>query len=97
MSILVTGGAGYIGSHIVVELLQLGSGVIIVDDFRNSSREVPRRVEQITSRRPVVYEFDLCDRDLLNEVFKKETIDGVIHCSGLKAVGESTEKPLLYY
>ena len=97
MKILVTGGAGYIGSHIAVELLQLGHSVVIIDDFRNSSREVIHRIEQITSKKPILHEFDLCDRDSVDEVLKQESVDAVIHCAGLKAVGESTEKPLLYY
>ena len=97
MSILVTGGAGYIGSHTCVELLNLGYEVLVVDNLSNSSRESLRRVEEITGKIVPFYEVDLLDRQGLEEIFEKEEIDSVIHFAGLKAVGESVEKPLEYY
>ncbi len=97
MNILVTGGAGYIGSHTIIELLASGHGVVVVDNLSNSSAESLRRVEEITSQSVPFYEFDLCDRVRLAELFKSETIDAAIHFAGLKAVGESVEKALLYY
>lgn len=97
MSILVTGGAGYIGSHTCVELLQEGYDVVVVDNLCNSSEESLKRVEKITGKRVTFYEVDLLDREALEDVFKKETIESVIHFAGLKAVGESVAKPLEYY
>ncbi len=97
MSILVTGGAGYIGSHTVVELLERGCDTVIVDNLCNSSAKSLERVEQITGRRPVFYEKDVRDEAALDEIFKKEKIEAVIHFAGLKAVGESVAKPLEYY
>ncbi len=98
MSILVTGGTGYIGSHTVVELLNAGEEVIIVDNLYNSKLCVLDRIETITGRRPAFYEVDLLDMTALRSVFEKHTdIDSVIHFAGLKAVGESVKKPILYY
>ncbi len=97
MAILVTGGAGYIGSHTCVELLNDGYEVVVVDNLCNSSEESLKRVEQITGKKVTFYQVDLLDREGLTEVFKKEKIDSVIHFAGLKAVGESVSKPLEYY
>lgn len=97
MTILVTGGAGYIGSHTCVELLQEGYEVIVVDNLSNSSEISLNRVQDITGKRPTFYKVDLLDRAGLNEVFDKERVDAVIHFAGLKAVGESVSKPLEYY
>lgn len=97
MNILVTGGAGYIGSHTIIELLASGHGVVVVDNLSNSSAESLRRVEEITGQSVPFYEFDLRDRARLAELFRSETIDAAIHFAGLKAVGESVEKALLYY
>jgi UDP-glucose 4-epimerase len=97
MAILVTGGAGYIGSHTVVELLNLGKEVIIVDNLSNSSILVLDRIEAITGIRPVFYELDVCDKQALRKVFEKESIDAAIHFAGYKAVGESVQKPVMYY
>ena len=97
MSVLVTGGAGYIGSHTVVELLESGYDVVVVDNLCNSSRESLIRVEEITGKNVKFYEADILDKDALEELFSKENIDCCIHFAGLKAVGESVEKPWLYY
>ncbi|HFI0419920.1 TPA: UDP-glucose 4-epimerase GalE [Streptococcus suis] len=97
MSILVTGGAGYIGSHTVVELLKLGKEVVIVDNLSNSSILVLDRIETITGKRPTFYELDVADKVALREVFEKENIESAIHFAGYKAVGESVEKPVMYY
>lgn len=97
MSILVTGGAGYIGSHTVVELQNAGYEVVVVDNLANSSRESLRRVEALTGKKVTFYQVDINDRDGLNNVFDRECIDAVIHFAGLKAVGESVAKPLEYY
>ena len=97
MAILVTGGAGYIGSHTVIELDKAGFEVVIVDNFSNSSPEVLNRLKTITGKDFPLYEGDILDRDFLVSVFEKENIDSVIHFAGFKAVGESVEKPLEYY
>ncbi len=97
MNILLTGGAGYIGSHTAVELLNAGHSVIIIDNLSNSSFEAVRRVEKITGKAIPFYEFDVCDKEKLNDVFKQNKIDGVIHFAGLKAVGESVSNPIAYY
>lgn len=97
MNILVTGGAGYIGSHTIIELLASGHGVVVVDNLSNSSAESLARVEEITGQKVPFYEFDLREREKLTELFKSENIDAVIHFAGLKAVGESVAKALWYY
>ena len=97
MTILVTGGAGYIGSHTCVELLNDGYDVVVVDNYYNSVPEVLNRVEKITGKTVKRYECDIRDREGLEKVFEENTIDAVIHFAGLKAVGESTKLPLLYY
>ncbi|HFI0077361.1 TPA: UDP-glucose 4-epimerase GalE [Streptococcus suis] len=97
MSILVTGGAGYIGSHTVVELIKLGKEVVIVDNLSNSSILVLDRIEEITGKRPTFYELDVADKAALHSVFEKESIEAAIHFAGYKAVGESVEKPVMYY
>lgn len=97
MRILVTGGAGYIGSHTCIELLEQGHEVIVVDNLCNSSRVSLDRVETITGKKVTFYEADLLDRKALEEIFDHESIDAVIHFAGLKAVGESVAKPLEYY
>lgn len=97
MKILVTGGAGYIGSHTTLELLGAGHDVVVVDNLDNSSEESLRRVEKLSGKKIVFHKIDMCDADALDTVFAKHTIDAVIHFAGLKAVGESVEKPVLYY
>lgn len=95
--ILVTGGTGYIGSHSVVQLLEAGAKVIVLDNLCNSKDEVINRIEKITSRRPEFVVGDVRDRSLLKSVFDNHQINSVIHFAGLKAVGESVQKPLEYY
>ena len=97
MKVLVTGGAGYIASHTNLELLDDGYNVVVVDNLSNSSKESIRRVEKLTGKEISFYEGDILDNNLMKEVFEKEDIDAVIHFAGLKAVGESVEKPLDYY
>ena len=97
MAILITGGTGFIGSHTVVELLNSGREVVIVDNLSNSKRCVIDRIEEITGKRPKFYEADLCDYDAAEKVFKENEFSAVIHFAGLKAVGESVAKPLEYY
>lgn len=97
MAILVTGGAGYIGSHTCVELLNEGYDVVVVDNLCNSSEKSLERVEKITGKKVTFYKADLLDKEALTAIFEKETIDSVIHFAGLKAVGESVSKPLEYY
>ena len=97
MSILVTGGAGFIGSHTCVELLEAGYEVVVVDNLYNASRKSMDCIEQITGKKPTFYEADILDREALNKIFEKEQIDSVIHFAGLKAVGESVAKPIKYY
>ncbi len=97
MAILVTGGAGFIGSHTCVELLEAGYEVVVVDNLYNASRKSMDRIEQITGKKPIFYEADILDREALNKIFEKEQIDSVIHFAGLKAVGESVAKPIEYY
>ena len=94
---LVTGGAGYIGSHTVVELLNSGFEVVIVDNLVNSSKAVLKRVEELTGKKITFYETDIIDEEAMRNIFLKEKIESVIHFAGLKAVGESVAKPLLYY
>ena len=95
--ILVTGGAGYIGSHTVVELIDAGYDVVVVDNLSNSSKESLKRVEEITGQQVKFYENDIADMDAMDKIFGENDIDAVIHFAGLKAVGESVEKPLEYY
>lgn len=95
--ILVTGGAGYIGSHTVVELINSGFTPVVVDDFRNSRRQMIDGIEKITGRDVLVHEIDICDRKALKEVFLKYPFQGIIHFAAYKAVGESVEQPLMYY
>ena len=97
MAILVTGGAGYIGSHTVVELQTAGYDVVVLDNLSNSSEKSLQRVEKITGKPVTFYKADILDRDALNAVFEKESIDSCIHFAGLKAVGESVQKPWEYY
>ena len=97
MSILVTGGAGFIGSHTCVELLNAGYEVVVVDNLYNASEKALERVEQITGKKVTFYEADILDRDALNAIFDKEQVESVIHFAGYKAVGESVRKPIEYY
>ncbi len=97
MNILVTGGAGYIGSHTCLELLNAGYEVIVVDNLVNSKKESLRRVEELTGKSITFYEVDLLDERKLDDVFQKHALDAVIHFAGLKAVGESVSMPLQYY
>lgn len=97
MAILVTGGAGYIGSHTVVELQNAGYDVVVVDNLCNSSEKSLERVAKITGKKVPFYKADILDRAALEEIFAKEQIDSVIHFAGLKAVGESVAKPWEYY
>ena len=97
MRILVTGGAGYIGSHTCVELLEAGYEVVVVDNLYNASEKALERVKQITGKDLTFYLADICDRDMMNKIFDQEHVDAVIHFAGLKAVGESVAKPIEYY
>jgi UDP-glucose 4-epimerase len=97
MKILVTGGAGFIGSHTCVELLEAGYDVVVLDNLSNSSEKSLERVEKITGKKVTFYKADILDREALNKIFDAEKIDAVIHFAGLKAVGESVQKPLEYY
>lgn len=97
MSVLLTGGCGYIGSHTAVVMMEAGYDVILADDFRNCSRSVPERIRRITGKRPRTVDVDVCSRERMRELFAGEKIDGVIHFAGLKAVGESTVIPTAYY
>lgn len=97
MKILVTGGAGFIGSHTDVALLNAGYEVVVLDNLVNADREAVRRVEELTGKRITFYEEDLCSREAVDAIFAKEQPDAVIHFAGLKAVGESCEKPLEYF
>ena len=97
MRILVTGGAGYIGSHTCVELLNEGYEVVVVDNLYNSSEKALERVEQITGKKVTFYEADLLDQSAIDAIFDKEQVDAVIHFAGYKAVGESVAKPIEYY
>jgi len=97
MNILLTGGAGYIGSHTALELLKAGHDVIVVDNFANSSPEALIRVEKLAARSLTQYAVDLLDRPSLEDVFRQHAVDAVIHFAGLKAVGESVSHPLEYY
>ncbi len=97
MNILVSGGAGYIGSHTCIELIKAGHNVVVVDNLYNSSKEAIRRVEEITGKNIKFYEVDLRDYELSKKIFEENKIEGIIHFAGLKAVGESVYKPLEYY
>lgn len=97
MNVLVTGGAGYIGSHTSVELLNAGHSVVCIDNLANSKYEAVKRVEQITGKSIKFYEGDIRDKEILTKIFKENKIDSVINFAGLKAVGESCAKPLEYY
>lgn len=97
MKVLVTGGAGYIGSHTMVELLNAGYDVVCVDDFSNSKPETLENVKKITNRDFSFYEGDVCCKDILNKIFDEQKIDVVIHFAGYKAVGESVKLPIKYY
>ena len=96
-TILLTGGAGFIGSHIAVELLQGGYDVVIADDLSNSRADVIDRIEQITGRRPAFYRIDAADSAALSRVFDEQPIDAAVHLAGFKAVGESVQRPIEYY
>lgn len=96
-TILVTGGAGYIGSHTCVELLKKGYSVVVLDNYSNSSKEVIHKIEKITNKKVQIYEADVRDKDILKYIFLDNNIDAIIHFSGLKAVGESVQKSLKYY
>ncbi|HFQ4970108.1 TPA: UDP-glucose 4-epimerase GalE [Vibrio vulnificus] len=97
MNILVTGGSGYIGSHTCIQMIEAGMTPIILDNLYNSKLLVLDRIEQVTGVRPAFYQGDIRDSEILQHVFAQHDIQGVIHFSGLKAVGESVEKPLMYY
>jgi UDP-glucose 4-epimerase len=97
LNVLITGGAGYIGSHTCVELLNCGYGVVVMDNYSNSSPDVIGKIETITGKKFPAYECDMLDYDGFEKIFKENKIDAVIHYAGLKAVGESVEKPLEYY
>ena len=97
MKVLVTGGCGYIGSHTAVLLLEQGMEVVIVDNLSNSKIDVLDKIKKITGKDVIFYEEDVCNKEALDEIFKKEKIDAVIHFAGLKAVGESVLVPLKYY
>ena len=97
MSVLVTGGAGYIGSHTAVELLNAGKDIVIIDDFSNSKPEVLENIKKITGKDFKFYEMDYADREKLEKIFEENNIDSVMNFAGFKAVGESTKKPIEYY
>ncbi len=97
MAVLVTGGAGYIGSHTCVELLNCGYEVVVMDNLYNSNEKALLRVEQITGKKLTFYKADMLDKKAVDEIFEREQIDSVIHFAGYKAVGESVKKPLEYY
>ncbi len=97
MAILVTGGAGFIGSHTCLELLEAGYQTVVVDNLYNSSEESLKRIEKLTGKQITFYKTDILDREGLEEIFSRESIDAVIHFAGLKSVPESVEKPLEYY
>ena len=96
MNVLVAGGAGYIGSHVCVELVQAGHQVIVIDDFSNSKPEVLGYIKEITGQDVKFYEFNILDEVKTEKVFQENQIDSIIHCAAFKAVGESVEKPIEY-
>ncbi len=97
MAVLVTGGAGFIGSHTVVQLLQANHEVVILDNLCNASPEVLQRIQHITGQTPTFYQGDIRDRALLQRIFSTHAIENVLHFAGLKAVGESVREPIKYY
>ncbi len=97
MKILLTGGAGYIGSHTAIELMALGHEVVIVDNLANASEKVLDRIEKISGKKPIFYKADCCDADAMDKLFAESSLDAVIHFAGLKAVGESCRMPIEYY
>ncbi|MBQ9812174.1 MAG: UDP-glucose 4-epimerase GalE [Thermoguttaceae bacterium] len=97
MAVLLTGGAGYIGSHTALEFLEAGVDVVVVDNFYNSSPEAIKRVEKLTGKSVKLYEADVCDKEATRKIFEENKIDAVVHFAGYKAVGESVAKPLEYY
>lgn len=97
MAVLLTGGAGYIGSHTAVEFLENGIDVAVVDNFSNSSPKAIERVEKLTGKKVALYEADVCDKEKMREIFKASEFDAIIHFAGYKAVGESVAKPIAYY
>src|SRR5690625_5119401 len=97
MNILVTGGAGYIGSHTCISLIKSGHNVIVIDNLSNGNIKNIDIISSIANKEIIFYENDITNEDLVFKIFKKHFIDGVIHFAGLKAVGESVEKPLIYY
>lgn len=97
MKVLLAGGAGYIGTHTAVEMLAAGHEVVVVDNFYNSCPEAVHRVEEITGKKIALYEADASDREAMRGIFRRENIEAVVHFAGMKAVGESVAKPLMYY
>ena len=97
MKVLVTGGCGFIGSHTCCELLDSGYEVVVIDNLCNSKKEVIDKIKEITNKNVSFYEADVCDKEALRTIFKENEIDSVIHFAGLKAVGESVSKPIMYY
>ncbi len=97
MKVLVTGGTGYIGSHICVELIQAGHEVIVIDDFSNSKPEALQAIKEITGKEVKFYEQNVLDEEKTEQVFKENQLDAIIHCAAFKAVGESVQKPIEYY
>ena len=97
MSVLITGGAGYIGSHTCIEMLNAGFDVVVIDNLDNSSSESLKRVEKITGKKVKFYKEDVRDREALRKIFSENSIEAVIHFAGLKAVGESVREPVMYY
>lgn len=97
MRVLVTGGAGYIGSHTVLSLLEQGHTPVVIDNLSNSSQESLRRVSELTGKSVEFHEFDLCDESTLRTFMQGQSFDAILHFAGSKAVGESVSKPLEYY
>ena len=97
MAVLITGGAGFIGTHTCVELLNAGEEIVVFDNFANSKMSAVENVKKITGKDFPFYEADMLDRDAMEKIFSEHKIDEVIHFAGLKAVGESVEKPMEYY
>ena len=97
MSILITGGAGYIGSHTCIEMLNAGFDIVVIDNLDNSSSESLKRVEKITGKNVKFYKEDVRNREALKKIFSENSIEAVIHFAGLKAVGESVREPVMYY